>query len=496
MAMVLVAEVRAGDDLTRPIRVSPDGHFLTRPDGKPFFYLGENVETLFWRLTNDETDLYLEDRASKGFTVILAQILPKDNLNAPNAYGQTAFIDGDVSRPNEMYFKHIDWVVDKARSYGLRIGLAPAQGITHVASHVFTEANAEPYARWLGYRYRGKGVIWLLGWDSTPIWADNDSYTAWSHGKGQVRLIDYRPIYDLMAKGIAEGEGDVPFITFHPPCCSFPGTAEPRTSLYLNNRDWLDMNMLQSSHFLDPTDFVRENGFAFGWNSTCNYEPIRKEYDSQPTRPVIDGEPQYEDIPRNLDAKIGAGRWDQVDIRNSAYHSVFAGAAGHDYNDLNVVGFHTLKIGERPSEDDEYKPNTPWKEALNAPGAQQIHHLKDLMLSRPYFTRIPDQSVVVSDTFEGSAHISGTRDRTGSYVMIYLPLGQQVWVDMNKLSGSSAIAWWYDPRTGKSTRIEGRFQTNRHQRFVPPSSGRSNDWVLVLDDASKGFAVPGALDTE
>src|SRR5690242_3897243 len=99
-ALGLLAGIRnqsyGADDLQRPIQAGPGGHFLMHPDGTPFFYLGENVETLLWRLTREETDLYLKNRASKGFTVVMAQIVPKEDLNAPNAYGETAFIGGEV----------------------------------------------------------------------------------------------------------------------------------------------------------------------------------------------------------------------------------------------------------------------------------------------------------------------------------------------------------------------------------------------------------------
>jgi Putative collagen-binding domain of a collagenase len=113
------------------------------------------------------------------------------------------------------------------------------------------------------------------------------------------------------------------------------------------------------------------------------------------------------------------------------------------------------------------------------------------MLSRPYFIRIPDQSIIIGDTGRGSAHFSDTRDRSGSYMMIYLAEGQSVTVDMIQLSGISSNAWWYDPRTGNAARIEGSFPTNHQQRFVPPSQGPGNDWVLVLDDAARNFPAPG-----
>ncbi|MBI4166535.1 MAG: hypothetical protein HY508_12450 [Acidobacteria bacterium] len=133
-----------------------------------------------------------------------------------------------------------------------------------------------------------------------------------------------------------------------------------------------------------------------------------------------------------------------------------------------------------------------WMSELDAPGAQQMRYVKALMLSRPYFTRIPDQSVIVGDAGEGVAHIGATRDREGSYMMVYLPQGQPVTVDTVKLSGLSAVAWWYDPRTGVATRIQGSFQRSGTVTFIPPSKGPESDWVLVLDTEGNNFGAPGA----
>jgi len=492
LSLSVAARVPAADDLTKPIHTSPDGHFLAKPDGSPFFYMAEDAEALLWAVSKEDADFYLRKRAEQGFTVTMGQIAPKDNINRPNYYGETVFVKGDPSHPNPKYFAHVDWVVARARHYGLRVTLAPVTGITHLAhDHIYTVENVERYGRWVGQRYRGQGIIWMIGFDSTPIWADGD----WSDST-KVVLKDFRPVYDLLTRGITEGQGEDPFFTFHPSCCNFPGTAEPRTSLYLGNRPWLHMNMLQSSHFKDVSAFLKQSGLAFGWDSTFNYEPIRREYDSLPVRPVVDGEPQFDSMPRNEDGKVAAGRWDEVDIRNSAYHSVFAGAAGHDYNHLSVVHFfnsNDLNPNDGyKSEVSYYHPILNWKDALNALGAQQIGHVKALMLSRPYFTRIPDQSVIVGETGEGSAHISATRDREGSYLMIYLPQGQPVTVDMIKLSGAAASAWWFDPRAGTARRVEGSFPTDHQQRFMPPSQGAGNDWILVLDDKARNFPTPGS----
>lgn len=469
-------------DLTRPIVVSGNGRFLAQPDGEPFFYLGENAEYLLWRLNREETDVYLRDRAGKGFTVIMAHVVPRSDMNLPNAYGDRPFVSGNVSRPNPRYFEHIDWIVAKAAQYGLRVGLMPINGLEYVAQGKFNVSNVGPYGRWLGDRYRNKGIIWILGHDMTPIWSPGE----WN--PSDLVVSDFRHVYDRMAESLIAASGGEAFITYHPPCCNVPGTAQPRTSLYWGNRNWLDMNMLQSSHFSDPTAFLKRSGFEFGWTATRGYEPIRMEYDSFPTRPVVDGEPHWENTPRNADPTEAAGRWDEVDIRNAAYQSVFAGAAGHSYGHNSVYAF----VNTVPNPGDGFFKfaRISWNEALDAPGAKQIGYVKTLMLSRPYFTRIPDQSIVIGDTGEASAHITATRDRSGSYMMVYLPLGQPVTVDLNKLSGLKAQASWYDPRTGVWKRINDTFSTNQPQRFVPPSGGHGNDWVLVVDDATNKFTTP------
>jgi hypothetical protein len=71
--------------------------------------------------------------------------------------------------------------------------------------------------------------------------------------------------------------------------------------------------------------------------------------------------------------------------------------------------------------------------------------------------------------------------------MDYLQTARTVTVEMNKIAGKTAKAWWFDPRTGKSNSA-GDFPTSGKNQFTPPGEG---DWVLVLDDASHSFPAPG-----
>jgi hypothetical protein len=51
-------------------------------------------------------------------------------------------------------------------------------------------------------------------------------------------------------------------------------------------------------------------------------------------------------------------------------------------------------------------------------------------------------------------------------------------------------AWWFDPRDGKATLL-GELSNEGERAFTPPDPGEALDWVLVLDDAARGYPAPG-----
>src|SRR5437868_393668 len=91
------------------LKVSDNKRFLVTAEGKPFFYLGDTAWELFHRLSREDADTYLKDRAARKFTVIQAVAIAEfDGLTAPNAYGHRPLADNDPTKPNEDYFKHVD----------------------------------------------------------------------------------------------------------------------------------------------------------------------------------------------------------------------------------------------------------------------------------------------------------------------------------------------------------------------------------------------------
>jgi Protein of unknown function (DUF4038) len=155
------------------LTVSENGRFLVTEDGKPFLWLGDSAQMLLYRLSRDDVDLYLQHRANLGFTVIQMQIVSFLGINATNFYGDTPFANADPTRPNEPFWQHVDYVINKAATLGLVIALVPDRNlivVDHATNHFgpLDTSSAYVYGQYVGRRYRGKPIVWVLGWDVAP----------------------------------------------------------------------------------------------------------------------------------------------------------------------------------------------------------------------------------------------------------------------------------------------------------------------------------------
>lgn len=439
------------------LKVSASGHFLEFEDGTPFFYLGDTAWELFHRLNKKDTEKYLENRREKGFTVIQAVALAElDGLNIPNAEGEKPLINNDPAEPNEKYFAHIDWVIKKAEKKGLFIGLLPTWGDKWnkkwgIGPEIFTPENARIYGKFLGTRYKNSpNIIWILGGDR-PI--ENDRQ---------------RQIIIEMARGLREGDGGTHLISFHP-------SGGNGSSEYFHNDGLLDFNMRQNGHSVSYTE---------------RYHLTLDDYNLKPAKPVIDAEPIYEDHPINFNPEKN-GYSIAADVRRPLYWDLFSGAFGHTY------GHHSVWQMWSPDREPINRPLMPWYEAIDQPGAGQMIYGRLLMESRPFLTRIPDDSIIVTDHVPfavpgaGSYRFVATRDRSGTYAMVYVPVGRKFSVRMDVISGKVVTAWWYNPRNGEARQI-GTFGNTGTQSFISPTPGEDLDWILVLDDASKKYPAPGS----
>jgi hypothetical protein len=452
------------------LKVNDDRRFVVTADGKPFFYLGDTAWELFHRTTREEAIAYLDLRQKQRYNVVQAVALAElEGLTVPNSYGDLPLVDRDPAKPALTpgadpknataydYWDHVDYIVDEANRRGIYIGLLPTWG-SWVPNErkedkmiVFNEKNAEQYGEFLGKRYKGRGIIWIIGGDRSANGVE--------------------AIWRAMARGIAVGVSgrenyDAVLMTFHP-------RGGLTSSTWFHNDAWLNFNMQQTGHSPVPTT----------GSSKPTWQRIADDYNRTPTKPVMDGEPLYEDHPIGFRAAKEHGYSFDAHIRQRAYWHVFAGAFGHTYGHHSV--WQMYAEGRRPING----PLLYWHEAIHRPGAAQMQHLRALIESRPMLARVPDQSLVVN-ALTGPDYIAATRG--SDYAFIYSGQGRAFTANLGKISGERVNAWWFNPRNGAAEKL-GTFDNKGTREFTPhPHSGFGTDMVLVLDDASKNHPAPGS----
>jgi len=430
------------------LQVSADQRHLEYADGTPFFWLGDTAWELFHRLDREEATFYLEDRAAKGFTVIQAVALAElDGLNTPNPYGHTPLIDNDPAQPNAAYFEHVDFIVQKANDLGMYIGMLPTWGDKFnlkwgVGPVVFTEENASAYGTWIAERYRDDAIIWITGGDRNPETPEQEA------------------IVRSMAEAIDAVHGGDQLMTYHP-------MGGFLSAQWFKDDPWLDFNMYQSGH---------------GRFDNPNYQLAERGYALTPIKPVLDGEPRYEDHPVNWNPD--EGWFMEFDTRQAAYWPMLSGAMGHTY------GNHNIWQMWQPGRDPISSARTPWREAVGHIGSTQMGYMRRFFESRPWTLLRPATDQLQGDNPEGPMHQRMAVAEDGSYLVAYSPYGTPLSFDLDMITATDRTAYWFDPRAGTSTAIAGVPAEGVHTFTPPGTPERGNDWVLLVEDAAKGWDAP------
>ncbi|MEG1585504.1 MAG: glycoside hydrolase family 140 protein [Bacteroidales bacterium] len=434
------------------LQVDGSGRYLQHKNGTPFFWQGETGWLMPQRLNRDEVEYYLEQCKQQGYNVVQVQTL--NNIPSMNIYGQYSMTDGfnfkNIDRKGVYgYWDHMDYIIKTAASKGIYIGMVCVWG-TPVGKDLVSVKDAQAYGKFLGERYKDDpNVIWFIG--------------------GDIRGDKKTEVWEALAKSIQAVDPDH-MMTFHP-------RGRTTSATWFNDAEWLDFNMFQSGHrrygqrFGDGDYPIEENTEEDNWRF------VEASMSKQPMKPVIDGEPIYENIPHGLH-NPNETLWKDYDCRRYAYWSVFAGAFGHTYGNNSVMQMIKPGVGGA------YGATMPWYDALKDPGFSQTKYLKNLMLTFPYFERVPDQSVIVGKN--GTRYDRAIATRGNDYMLIYNYTAIPMDIDLTKISGNKKNAWWYNPKNGDLEYIDA--YDNKVTTFQPDvaySSG--NDRVLILVDAAKNY---------
>lgn len=430
--------------------VSDNGRYIIHENGTPFFWMGNTAWLISERLTREEVEYYLSKEHEYGYNVEQIQV-----LNATptfNIYGMQANdASFDMSKFSKEgvygYWEHLDYIVDVAEANGIYIAMDCIWGSQ---IDVMDEKKAAAYGKFLGERYKDKpNIIWLIG--------------------GDIRGDKKPEVWDAMARAIRKADANH-IMTFHP-------RGRTTSAWWFNDREWMDFNMFQSGHRRygqrrgDGDYTIKDN------TEEDNWRYVDMSFEVEPVRPVIDGEPSYEDIPQGLH-DLDAPRWQDYDVRRYAYWAVFGGAFGHTYGHNSVMQFI------RPGLLASFGADKPWWDAMKDPGYGQMKYLKWLMLTFPFTERVADQSIIAGTNGERYDRVIATRGE--DYILVYNYSAKPMSIDLTKISGAKKNVWWLDPSDGQLTYL-GEYDNAVAEFSYDAAYLRGCDRVLIAVDATKSY---------
>lgn len=439
-----------------PLQVSANSLYLQHADGTPFFWLGDTSWLLPERTSREEAAYYLERCRKAGFNVVQVQTI--NGVPAYNHYGQSSHPFGyDFDRLQEQegtygYWDHMDYIIDTAARNGIYIGMVCIWGGL-VKSGLMNEEQAVAYGRFLAKRYKDRpNVIWIIGGDV----------------QGSIQTA----VWDTLARTIKQID-PAHLMTYHP-------RGRYTSAAWFADREWLDFHMFQSGHrsygqHMNNVDYPITPG-----TEEDNWMYVDSTWARRPIKPVIDGEPSYEDIPRGLHDPNEA-HWQAADVRRYAYWAVFGGCFGHTYGHNAIMQFVTPGVGGAYFADGTVKP---WYKAQDDPGYNQMRHLKHLMLALPFLDRVRDQSIIQDN---GTQYDRLIATRGTDYLLVYNYTGRAMKVDLTRVSGGKKDVWWMDAATGDLTYL-GEYASR-----VTTFPARLVEGATVSLDASGASVSDGVL---
>jgi hypothetical protein len=408
------------------LRVAKSGRHIVHEDGTPFFWLGDTVWSASAKATDAEWREYLTKRRSQGFSVVQLNSLPQYDASQPQRrlpFGEHWRLD----RPNHDYFRTLDDLVEAAH----RAGIVPALVVlwfNYVADdgdrsgpNTFSVEQAGRYGRYLGARYGAYGATWIVSGDTSDEGID---------------------VYDAAARAL-EDSVTHPLLTAHTHSWVVPPTKA-------SERDWFDFHMYQSGH---------HTGEGQQANAYRHVPPTR-EHD--PDRPVLNGEPCYEQYAYFEEPEIRISR---EDARRAAWWSVLAGAnAGVTYGAGGLWHWH--RTGERITR--EHMPTPmPWDEAVELPGADDYTLLKSFLEDFEFGSLEPSQELLIED----DETVRAARLPEDGVALVYVPESRGVDVDPTAVEGPVSRVEWVDPATGRRIAAQTRGSDESLRIERPPWRG-------------------------
>ena len=433
-----------------PLKVSDNHRYLIHQNGTPFFWLGNTSWLMPERLNRDDVEFYLTKEREAGYNVEQIQVLnaiPTFNIYGMQANDETFDMQKFSRKDQYGYWEHLDYIVDFAASQGIYIAMDCIWGSQ---INKMTPEKAVKYGKFLGERYKSKpNIIWMIGGD---ILGDKGTAS-----------------WDALARAIRKADPNH-LMTFHP-------RGRTTSARWFADREWMDFHMFQSGH----RRYGQRNGdgdYTIKDNTEeDNWRYVGLTWEGNEVKPVIDGEPSYEDIPQGLH-DFSAPRWMDYDVRRYAYWAVFAGCFGHTYGHNSIMQFM------RPGILGSFGAEKPWWDAMKDPGYGQMKYLKWLMLTFPFTERVADQGVIAGHN--GERYDRNIATRGNDYLLVYNYSGKPMQLDLTKISGARKNVWVMNPADG-SLKYLGEYDSKVVEFANDGAYLRGSDRVFIAVDTQKDY---------
>jgi hypothetical protein len=458
--LVAISVTNAWAESKFPLRVSDNGRYLVDRKSLPFLIHGDAAWSLFTGLTREEAAEYVSARKRQGFNTVLVNVLDDSYTHLKD--GTKPFRDKqDFSRPEELYFRHIENILSIALREELLVMLVPVylgccEGGWKAAAGANTVEEMRKFGRYLGERFRKyPNVWWVLG-------GDRDPDTGFENHPASLR----RHV-DALARGIKEGWPDS-ILTAHTAHNSSARQQYP-------DEPWLDINNIYTYY---PEE--NRNPHVYVW--------AYREYQRNHVMPFFLIESAYES-----DQRKGQTR---STIRRQAYWALLGGACGHIYG-------HGLTWGAKEG----------WRRGLDAPGAGDMTQLKMFFDKIPWHRLQPDLDArfvtAGQSNFGDDRWITAVLADDRSLALVYVPQAMErvsirqrlqillkgeygtawtgfrprsVSIDLTRLSNVVSVAWFF-PATGLTEEVgSGRQSATGVGSYDVPCHGdiQECDALLVV----------------
>jgi hypothetical protein len=419
--------------------INPRGtYYLTHSDGTPFFWLACTAWNGALKSTAEEWDHYLQQRVSNEYSAIQLVTTQWRGCDK-SSEGRVAFTGSGRISIDPEFFKLIDKRIDRVNESGLVAApvilwtLQSGSGRELSPGYYLPDDQAVLLAKYIVARYGGNHVVWLLGGDG--------NYTG-----------TYEQRWKTIGRAVFDGKSQG-LVAQHPQGRSWIG------EIY-KDEDWLDIVGYQSSH---------SNAEAtVKWITSG---PMSRLWDKLPPRPLINLEPNYEQI---------GFRITDTDVRNAAYWSLFATpVAGITYGANGIWPW--LREGEKILNHSDAPGTSLWNVSIEFPGSIQMGYLAKFIKRFMWWNLYPAQELLLNQPGDEKYNhfVSVLKASDNRFILAYIPVKHTI--NIKKPDGHDYSVRWFNPvnnsySTGSAT-DDGLIMTI--------TSPQDNDMVLILEEVEK-----------